>query len=126
MPSSGLRTLKSLDDLKVIDRLVEAKITEDPEVLDFMVENRVSALWQELMAGANKPAEMAAVIARVRALDGGVHVRAVRDQFLQEYEAAAALPLPADYDFRDVAGQRREPNPMQRLTASRLLGSAQQ
>jgi len=116
VPESRLTPLRSLDDLKAIDQVVEARITEDPELLDFMVENRVSALWQEVMAAS----ELAALIGRVRAQEGGVYLQAVRDRFLKEYDAAAAIPLPEGYAFRDEVGQPIEPNPMQRLTAYRL------
>lgn len=116
---SCLPPLKCLDDLKTLDQVVEAKITEDPDVLEFMVQNRVSALWQQLMA--TRQSDQAAMIAEVQLLHEGAYCVAVRDRFLKEYQEAMALPRPEGYDFRGESGELLEPNPMQRLTAYRLV-----
>ncbi|WP_337175142.1 helicase-related protein [Paludisphaera sp.] len=111
-----LRALKSLRDLAVVDEVSEARIVEDPDVLDFLVRNRVAALWQAATDG-----DPEGVVAETRAVAGGPFTTMIRDRFLEEHAAAMALPDPAGYGFRDDAGNRLEPNPMQRLTALRLL-----
>ena len=113
---SEIRVLKTLDDLKAVDRVVEARITDDQEIIEFMVQNRVAALWHALMDGRIKPD-----IEDVRSLAGGVHLQEIRDRFLAEFDAVYNLPLPEGYAFRLPSGKLALPNAMQRLTAFRLL-----
>ena len=111
---SHLCEIKSLDRLKVIDEIVEANISDDDQIIDFMVSARVAVLWKRVIE--NDPEF---TIDKIRSLKGGTYTTLTRDKFLDEYDAATALPIPAGYSF-SREGKLLEPNLMQRLTALRL------
>jgi len=112
---SALPQLPSLASLKAIDHLVESGVTRDEEVLNFLVDNRVALLWQQVLDG-----DAECRPERLTAETGGEYFRRTRERFLEQYEGAMNLPIPAGYAFaRD--GNILEPNAMQRLVAYRLL-----
>jgi len=107
--------LRSPAALKAADRIAEGRLIDDEEILEFLVNNRVAALWQEVLDD-----EAAFSPERVRAEEGGPYFQTIRGRFLEQYEGASNLPLPAGYAFQRN-GQLTPPNLMQRLAAFRLL-----
>jgi superfamily II DNA or RNA helicase len=105
-----LPQLKSFDSLKAIDLLVEAGITSDHETIEFLICNRVSALWQSRLN--NDPTFD---LDRLRNETGGTYFQTIRDRFLSQHDGAANLTIPNGYNFP------YPPNLMQRLTAYRIL-----
>ncbi len=110
-----LPALRSLEALKAVDALVEAGLTSDEETIEFLVANRVSGLWQDVL---NK--DLAAELEKLRNDSGGAYFNTIRERFFSQYDGASGLPLPPGYDFR-VKGQLAPPNLMQKLTAYRVL-----
>ncbi len=105
-----LPQLKSFDSLKAVDLLVEAGITSDYETIEFLICNRVSALWQACLN--NDPTFD---LDRLRNETGGTYFQTIRDRFLSQHDGAANLTIPNGYNFP------YPPNLMQRLTAYRIL-----
>jgi superfamily II DNA or RNA helicase len=110
-----LPELRSYTSLKAVDALVEAGITADEETIEFLVANRVSDLWQDVL---NK--NLAAELENLRNDTGGVYFNTIRSRFLTQYDGAQSLVIPVGYDFR-VEGKLAQPNLMQRLAAYRIL-----
>ncbi|WP_271255099.1 helicase-related protein [Pseudanabaena sp. Chao 1811] len=108
--SNDLPQLKSFDSLKAVDLLVEAGITSDYETIEFLICNRVSALWQTCLN--NDPTFD---LDRLRNETGGTYFQTIRDRFLSQHDGAANLTIPNGYNFP------YPPNLMQRLTAYRIL-----
>jgi len=98
----------AVDDAKELVRSDEA-------LLAFMVENRLALLWQETH---HKGFE--AALALLGDEDGGDYLARIRRRFLEEYEAAVSLPVPAAYAY-EVNGRPAPPTLMQKQTALRLL-----
>lgn len=112
---SQLRDLKTLAGLDAIDRIVEAHITDDETILEFMISSRIAVLWKKVIE--ETPGFS---ITEIRGLKGGKYAQITRDRFLKEYEAATSLSIPAGFDFQRN-GQLQTLNLMQRLCAYRLL-----
>lgn len=110
-----LPALRSLNALKAVDALVEAGITSDEETIEFLVANRISGLWQDVL---NK--DLAIELENLRNDTGGVYFNTIRSRFLSQYDGAQSLAIPAGYDFR-VKGKLAQPNLMQKLAAYRVL-----
>ena len=108
--------LKSLEHFLTVDRIVEANITDDPEVIDAMIDGRVEAFWQLAMDGDEEN-----VVAQVSQMQGGPYFTEIRSRFLEEYQQVKRISLPPGYAFVDPRGKTLQPNLMQRLTAHRLL-----
>jgi superfamily II DNA or RNA helicase len=106
---TDLPQLKSFDSLKAVDLLVEAGITSDYETIEFLICNRVSALWQACLN--NDPTFD---LDRLRNETGGTYFQTIRDRFLSQHDGAANLTIPNGYNFP------YPPNLMQRLTAYRI------
>lgn len=113
---SSLRPLDILESLKTVDRVVELRVTEDPDVLDFMVDERVSMLWQEAMVSGEQ-----AVTDQLATLPDGEYATTIRDRFTEQLQKVKALPVPEGYRIVDAKGDAVELSLMQRLTAHRLL-----
>lgn len=113
---STLRPLDILESLETVDRVVELKITDDPEVLDFMVKERVDLLWQEAMASGES-----AVASALARLPEGNYSGRIRSGFTEQLEKVKSLPHPDGYRIVDAKDQPVELNLMQRLTAYRIL-----
>ncbi len=109
-----LPSLRSLDSLKAVDALVETGITSDEETIEFLIANRVSGLWQDVL---NK--DVATEIESLRKDSGGVYFNTIRQRFFSQYDGAQNLYIPDGYDFH-VDGKIALPNLMQRLTAYRV------
>jgi len=106
--------LASVESLTVVDRLVESSLVSDGGVLDFLVTNRVAALWQKVLDGDERFSPE-----NLDSLEGGVYLKMIRDRFKAQYQGAASLPIPDGYSFKKN-GVLQNPNLMQRLAAYRL------
>ncbi len=109
-----LPQLRSLAALKAVDMLVEAGITSDEETIEFLIANRVALLWQAQLNG-----ELAVEQLRDDA-DTRPYFNQIRRRFMQQYDGALSLPIPAEFSFRQN-GAYTAPNLMQRLTAYRVF-----
>ena len=110
-----LPALRSLQALKAVDELVQAGITSDEETIEFLIANRVSGLWQDVLNNGG-----AIDLEALRNEKGGMYFETIRSRFLSQYDEAQNLAIPHGYDFR-VEGKLAEPNLMQRLAAYRIL-----
>ncbi|WP_159452337.1 helicase-related protein [Singulisphaera sp. GP187] len=110
-----LGTLKNLEQLRSLDRIAELRITDDAEIIEFLIENRVAALWQAFFDETP-----GFTVEGLLGAKYGDYAGRARDRFLEEYRSVISLPLPPEYAFT-VRGEWTEPNLMQRLTALRLL-----
>jgi superfamily II DNA or RNA helicase len=113
---SALRQLDILDALQTVDRVTELNLTDDAEVIEFMISERVMLLWQEAMASGET-----AVFEQLNSFQGGTYGTLIKEKFSDSYRRVKALDVPTDYRQVNAAGQPTEPNLMQRLTAYRLL-----
>jgi superfamily II DNA or RNA helicase len=113
---STLRQLDILDALQTVDRVTELNLTDDAEVIEFMISERVMLLWQEAMASGET-----AVFARLNSFQGGTYGTLIKEKFTDSYNLVKVLDVPTDYRQVDAAGQPANLNLMQRLTAYRLL-----
>lgn len=113
-PESMLRQFKLLKSLSTLDQLVEARITDDPEIIEEIINGRVNQLWQLAMD------DEVSVITQVKELQGGPYLGEVQKRFLLEYEQVMRIALPPGYVFSDFEGKVLRPNLMQLLTAHRL------
>jgi superfamily II DNA or RNA helicase len=111
-----LPALRTMADLKVVDEVVDAKITSDEETIEFLICNRVSLLWQATL-NDNNPFG----IEQLRLQTGGQYFEEIRKRFSRQYNGAQNLPIPNGYNFRDKDGNLLKPNLMQLLTAYRIL-----
>lgn len=111
-----LPALRSMQALKAVDELEQAGIfTSDEETIEFLIGNRVSGLWQDMLNNGG-----AIDLETLRNEEGGVYFEAIRSRFLSQYDGAQSLEIPRGYDFR-VAGKLAQPNLMQKLAAYRVL-----
>ncbi len=79
MIAKNCPSLRSLEALKAVDALVAAGITSDEETIEFLIANRVSGLWQDVL---NK--DLAAELEKLRQDSGGVHFDTIRARFLTQ------------------------------------------
>ncbi len=110
-----LPRLRSHNSLKVLDLLFSEHDLDDEDVLDFLVGNRVAALWQEALSG--NPEQL---FERLQVEQGGAYFQRIRERFAEQYAGAMSVIIPADYSFRRD-GELVTPNLMQRLVAYLLI-----
>ncbi len=113
------RNLDIIEALRTVDRVIELEITDDKDdndALDFMVNERIEMLWQEVMAAGET-----SVMERLAKLPDGNYAQAIRQRFEQEYRSVLALGIPDGYRIVNAREEPVELNIMQRLTAFRLL-----
>jgi transcription elongation factor Elf1 len=84
----------------------------DQEAVDFFVASRRNRIWAEVF-------ENESAIEGIEAFTDEGYGRQVRDQFLDEYNQARDMIIPAGWAFR-VNGKITPPNLMQKLAAVRL------
>lgn len=113
---SSLRTLDIISALQAVDRVKELELSDDADVLEFLIAERVSMLWQEAMA--NGPDSVLAMLGK---LDAGLYATTIKERFVENYQQVATLAAPECYRLVDSQGQLVELNLMQRLTAFRLM-----
>ena len=103
--------VQAKDALTALDFHVIA--SSDEEAVQFLIASALGKLWRHAY---QQPEE---AIAQAKAFSGGEYAGRVRETFIQEFEAANALKIPAGYDFRPE-GELAQPNLMQRLVAVRI------
>lgn len=106
--------LNSLEDLSLPDRLIASGMTDDEDLLEFLVNNRIGGLWQKALDGNSEE-----LIGSLLNETGGDWFAKIRDRFLEQFEGAQRLPVPVDYSFVKN-GVIQPPNLMQKLTAYRV------
>jgi superfamily II DNA or RNA helicase len=109
-----LPRLRSVRSLRAVDHLAEHGMANDEQLLEFLVNSRVGALWQAVLDG-----DPAFDPERLRTETGGAFFEMIRERFFQQFEGARGLPIPDGYAFRRN-GQIAPANLMQRLNAYRL------
>ena len=109
-----LPTLRHPTELDVADKVAEYA-TDDAEVLDFLVNNRVAAFWQAVLNG-----EPGFSLDELRRREGGTYFQMIRERFFEEYDGVMSLPIPATYAYHKN-GRPAPPLLMQRLIAYRVL-----
>lgn len=107
----GLPTLATRESLRVIDLLAELSCGLDDQAAEYLVTNRVSALWEHYTN------EGISVIEALLAGDGGHWFTEIKSRFLGEVESVESLVIPEGWSFTATNGQRALPNAMQRRTA---------
>ena len=113
-----LPTLEPKAVLKALDKaaeLVESS-SSDGDKVEFLKAKATAKLWDACFRDEQ------ALIAKLKVLEmaSDSYSHEVQQAFLDEYEGAKALAVPANYAFRDLKGIPREPKLMQRLVAFRL------
>lgn len=113
-----LPTLEPKAVLKALDKaaeLVESS-SSDGDKVEFLKAKATSKLWDACFRDEQ------ALIAKLKELEtaSDSYSHEVQKAFLDEYEGAKALAVPASYAFRDLKGIPRQPKLMQRLVAYRL------
>jgi len=111
-----------LDDLNNLPQVKVQKSLEflssqivasaDQEAIDFFIASRRNRIWGEIFENES------AIEGLENFQDEGYGLQ-VRDQFLDEYNQAQNLPIPAGWSFR-VDGKITPPNLMQKVAAVRL------
>lgn len=119
---AGGDSLEQLDESKELPRVKVQKSLEflssniiasaDQEAIEFFVASRRNRIWAEVF-------EDESAVEGVEAFTDEGYGRQVRDQFLDEYNQARDMPIPAGWAFR-VNGKITPPNLMQKLAAVRL------
>ena len=110
---TGPPRVRSIADLTGLNHLKALNFSEEDELIRFIVQNHVALTWQAVLDGDIDPEALRSEPAE------GIFGR-IRDHFLEQYDGATLLPLPAGYAYTKD-GQPVIPNLMQRLTAYRVL-----
>ncbi len=116
LEGGGLASLAAPDALRFVDDFADLHYGLDDETAQYLVDNRVAALWE---AYTNTGAETLETLEG----EGGYYFELIRDRFKAELEGALNLPTPAGWSFRPPGmedGPPVEPNLMQRRTAHAL------
>lgn len=113
--ATELPELRSFDDLDLPDRLIASGLTDDEDLLEFLINNRIGLLWQKALDG--DPGEIVETLERET---GGEYFERIRNRFMEQYLGANQLPVPEGYAFQKN-GVVQPPNLMQKLTAFRLM-----
>jgi superfamily II DNA or RNA helicase len=113
-----LPTLEPKAVLKALDKaaeLVESS-SSDGDKVEFLKAKATAKLWDACFRDEQ------ALIAKLRELEtaSDSYSHEVQQAFLEEYEGAKDLLVPASYAFCDLKGIPRQPKLMQRLVAYRL------
>jgi len=108
LPKVGvIQSLKSFDNKCIVTYL-------DNENIQFLINNRVQKLWNELLNFNFK-------INELKKEKGGKYFTQIKNIFLNEYSDVINLEIPEGYCFEDEQGNYLEPNLMQKLTAFKVL-----
>lgn len=113
-----LPTLEPKAVLRALDKATELVETSssDEDKVEFLKAKATAKLWDSCFR--DEPS----LIAKLRSFESSsnAYSHEVQQAFLEEYDGAKALAIPASYSFRDLKGIPREPKLMQRLVAYRL------
>jgi hypothetical protein len=109
--SAQLPVLATMESLHVVDALATLVCGLDDEAAEYLVSNRITALWERYIS------ESDAVVEELREATGGKWFNEIRDRFLDQVDSVNRLPIPAGWAFVDDNGRPAPPLPMQRRTA---------
>jgi len=120
---SGLPELATAKGLRAVDDLAELHYGLDDETAEFLVSNRVAALWDAYINATDPPSR--ALVDEALAGEGGYYFETIRSRFRGEREAVQKIPVPAGWAFRPPGvgydEPPTEPNLMQKRTAFEVL-----
>jgi hypothetical protein len=102
----GLLTLASREALRVVDELAALPYGLDAEAAQYLVDNRVAALWERYTRDGSVDLEG----------EGGYYFNLIRNTFQAELEGARSIQVPEGWAFT-VNGVPTQPNMMQRRAA---------
>lgn len=105
-----LPIIQAKEVLKSIDHIVSSPFGK--EEAHFFVNCAVEKIWQHVFVDENSCIQQ---VEHFKESDG-LYSRLVKSQFLEEYAATKALPIPEGYNFT-IAGKLQQPNLMQLYTA---------
>jgi len=108
---NSLPTLATHDGLRVIDSLAELSCGLDDDAAEYLVANRVSALWERYISEGR-----GIVDELLEGNSGGHWFNEIKTRFLSEIESVENLRVPEGWSFT-VNGEPRDPNAMQRRAA---------
>jgi hypothetical protein len=113
LEAGGLAALATPEALRLVDDLAGLHYGLDDETAQYLVDNRVAALWEAYTNTGE---------AALGALegDGGHYFELIRGRFNAELEGAKNLVIPAGWAFRPPGSEHEPPTPpnlMQRRTA---------
>jgi hypothetical protein len=111
--NTKLPRLRSIGELKSLD-LLSRTLTEDEELMAFLISSRVAAVWQAVLEEDED-----ITVERLRDEQGGPYFEQIRRLFFAQYEGATNLAIPEGYSFTKD-GRPATPNLMQKLIAHRL------
>jgi len=115
----GLPTLITGEGLRAVDDLAVLHYGLDDETAEYLVQNRVAALWNAYINDGPGPVEEAL------AGEGGHYFGLIRSRFYGQLRAVENLPVPAGWAFRPPGVGRNEPpvppNLMQKRTAYEVM-----
>ena len=115
----GLPELATPEGLRIVDELAALHYGLDDEAADFLVRNRVAALWSAYINEGPATAEAAL------AGEGGHYFGLIRSRFWEELRSVEELPIPGGWSFRParvrIDSPPVPPNLMQKRTAYEVL-----
>jgi superfamily II DNA or RNA helicase len=106
----GLPRLATKEGLRLIDSLAGLPYGLDDDAAEYLVANRVSALWERYIS------EGRGIVDELLVGDGGRWFTEIKTRFLSEVEGVENLVVPKGWSFA-VNGRRTLPNAMQQRTA---------
>ena len=116
--ATNLPTLEPINILKALDKATDIveNSGNDSDKVEFLKAKAAAKLWDACFKNEEE------IIRKLKAFpaEDNSYSQEVQQAFIQEYEGAQALPIPAAYAFRDLKGNPRNPKLMQRLVAFRL------
>jgi Type III restriction enzyme, res subunit len=110
-----LPDLGPVDILSALDDLERSVTLSDTETIEFLITKAVGRLWSRLLRSENSEQD----IAELESHKPGSYGSRVRERFLNQFNGANTLVIPADYSFRKK-GEPLPPDLMQRLIAYRV------
>jgi hypothetical protein len=114
----ALPSLATPEGLRAVDAMAELHYGLDDETAEFLVRNRVAALWSAYITHGPAPVQEAL------AGEGGHYFGLIRTRFQEELEAVESLPIPAGWSFRPQEWAPMSlPHPRTLCSAARLTRS---
>jgi len=114
--SEGLPTIATPEAIRMVDELASLPYGLDAEVAEYLVANRVAALWTLYI---NEEEDEDAVATTLSG-EGGHYFELIRSRFYSELAGVEALEVPKEWAF-GVEGVPTPPNTMQLRTAWEVL-----
>jgi hypothetical protein len=110
-----LPVLEVNDILSTVDRINDLIFDPDESVLEFLLNKAVAKIWKCFL----ETNEIQKSLDNLLDYQGGMYSQVAKERFLDQYNGAKNLVIPAGYSFKK-AGILQEPNLMQRLVAYRI------